>query len=169
MENTEYEQAWNDDKAPGETPAHPATSAVQAAAVATRDGEAKEFSEAFHAETPAEPAPEAKPEPKNFREAFKAARAEGLKVFEWQGKKYTTEVKAKAAPVAPAATNAAPAAPVASAPATAPTKSRLDILNAMRAKDAAIKGVKTADASPPRQALAMDPKMLGKNNTGMGV
>ena len=163
MENTEYEKAWNDDKAPGETPANPATRAVQAAAVATRDGEAKEFSDAFHAETPAEPAPEAKPEPKNFREAFKAARAEGLKVFEWQGKKYTTEVKAKAAaPVAPVATNEA-------APATAPTKSRLDILNAMRAKDAAIKGVKTADASPPRQALAMDPKMLGKNNTGMGA
>ena len=138
----DYEDAWADNgpgeaPAPKTTPAAPAENAVQAAARTQGDEQAKQFADAFHGEAPAatDAPAEVKPEPKNFREAFKAARSEGLKEFEWNGKKYTTKVKAKAAPA-----TVAPAAPVVAAP--APTKSRLAILNAMRAKDAAIKGVK---------------------------
>lgn len=49
----------------------------------------------------AAPAAEA---PKNFGSAFKEARASGAKDFEWNGKKYTTQVKeeVKAAPKKPA-------------------------------------------------------------------
>ena len=49
----------------------------------------------------AAPAAEA---PKNFGAAFKEARASGAKDFEWNGKKYTTQVKeeVKAAPKKPA-------------------------------------------------------------------
>ncbi len=58
-------------------------------------------------ETPAAPAA-----PTSFKDAFAAARRAGGKTFEWQGKKYTTEMAGdkKAAP-ASAPAPAAPAAP----------------------------------------------------------
>lgn len=59
-----------------------------------------------------EEAPAAAAAPTSFKDAFAAARRAGGKTFEWQGKKYTTEMAGgkKAAP-APTPAPAAPAAP----------------------------------------------------------
>ena len=135
---SEYEDQWAKDEAveapkaepEAEMPA-PATNAVKSAYEQARDEDAKAFSDAFNStdissEPKAEPKmatveePKQDPKPMKFGDAFKAAKAEGKKVFDFNGKKYTTDLakaKAKAvvkAPeaVAPAA-EAAPAAPVA--------------------------------------------------------
>ena len=67
----------------------------------------KAFGEAFNAP---EATPEVKPDapaakpkaPKNFKQAFAQARKDGLKVFEFNGKKFTTAIKSemKAKPAA---------------------------------------------------------------------
>ena len=54
MEATEYEKAWAD----GEEASAPAVKAVKSAAEEARDREAKEFSDAFFADDPANTAPE---------------------------------------------------------------------------------------------------------------
>lgn len=68
-------------------------------AVAKADDQAKAFSDAWNTNDRAAvvadhkgDAPAAPVAPGNFKEAFAKARADGLKVFEWQGKKFTTEV-----------------------------------------------------------------------------
>lgn len=108
--NIDYNDGWGKDETTagtGEAPSQakpspvapkPAENAVVAAAAAARDSDAKEFSDAFNA--PAAPEPKPEPAPKNFKEAFAQARADGLKVFDWNGKKYTTELKPKAPAVA---------------------------------------------------------------------
>ena len=133
----EYEDQWAKDEptvAPkaepeAEMPA-PATNAVRSAYEQARDEDAKAFSDAFNStdissepkdEVKAEPKEEPKqdPKPMRFGDAFKAAKAEGKKVFDFQGKKYTTDLaKAKAKPVVKApevVAEAAPAAPEAKA------------------------------------------------------
>ena len=130
--NKEYEDAWAEGGTADTSMADPATSAVRAAAQAERDGDAKEFSDAFHASannessgdmltdakapadskktieddsmvTPAAPAKE-----KSFNEALAEAKGTGHKLFDWNGKKYTTEAKAK--PSTPVATPGAASA-----------------------------------------------------------
>jgi hypothetical protein len=76
--------------------ARPAENAVVASARAAGDEQSKAFTEAFKSEAPMLPEPKAP----TFKEAFASARKGGEKVFEWQGKKFTTEMaKPKAAPV----------------------------------------------------------------------
>ena len=83
--------------------------------------------------------PAAKAEPKTRGEAFRAARAAGDKTFEFEGKKYTTELaKPKATPAKEEAPKAAPA-------------KRPGIMQRMRDKDTAM--VKSAQ-SKTRQSNA---------------
>lgn len=114
----DYESAWaeGEDAKPAPMVADepmvndaPVQSAVQVAARESADADAKAFSDAFNAETspvadsnakPVDLAPMEPAKPKPFKAAFAQARKDGLKVFEWNGKKYTTDVakaKAKAA------------------------------------------------------------------------
>lgn len=51
----------------------------------------------------AEKAPEPEPVKMTFGKAFAQARKDGVGTFEWRGKKYTTEMRGKAKPEAPAA------------------------------------------------------------------
>lgn len=51
-------------------------------------------------------------EPKSFKDAFAKARTDGLKVFDWNGKQYTTQMKGTQNPAS--ANPAKPAAPAAS-------------------------------------------------------
>lgn len=133
----EYEDEWTKGEAieapkaepEAEMPA-PAANAVKSAYEQARDEDAKAFSDAFNAtDISSEPKDEPKmaaveepkqdPKPMKFGDAFKAAKAEGKKVFDFNGKKYTTDLaKAKAKPVVKAPEVAAepeakPAAPVA--------------------------------------------------------
>lgn len=111
----DYESAWSEgeDAKPAPVVADepmvddaPVQSAVQVAARESADADAKAFSDAFNAETspvadsnvkPVDLAPAEPAKPKTFKASFAQARKDGLKVFEWNGKKYTTDVaKAKA-------------------------------------------------------------------------
>ena len=84
------------------------------------------------AESKEESKAESKAEPKTRGEAFRAARAAGDKTFEFEGKKYTTELaKPKATPAKEEAPKAAPA-------------KRPGIMQRMRDKDTAM--VKSAQA-----------------------
>jgi hypothetical protein len=86
----------SDDAADSDEVAQPAVNAVIASARMAGDEQSKAFTEAFKSEAPMLPEPKAP----TFKEAFASARKGGEKVFEWQGKKYTTEMaKPKAAPV----------------------------------------------------------------------
>lgn len=140
MDNTndEYRNAWAEGEAAAaeptkaapidDEPVAPAVNAVKAAYESDRDAQAKEFSDAFNKLPPA-PGEEApvEPKPATFKQAFAAARAKALanpedkslKVFEFNGKKFTTELKATKAPVAKAAD---PVAEPAAAPAENPNK-----------------------------------------------
>lgn len=102
-DNDAYVQAWNE----GETPepakevsvledVAPPVSEARVAADAAREKDAKEFSDAFHADEPKVEAPK----PTSFKQAFAKARLDGAKVFDWNGKKYTTQLKSDAAPAA---------------------------------------------------------------------
>ena len=55
------------------------------------------------------PSPAAAPKSMSFKEAFATARKGGGKTFEWQGKKYTTDLAKPAAKPAPKAAAPAPA------------------------------------------------------------
>lgn len=86
----------------------PVVNAVKSAYDKERDEDAKAFSEAFNAEASpvvdskveaAELAPMKEVKPMKFGDAFKAAKAEGKKVFDFNGKKYTTDLaKSKTKP-----------------------------------------------------------------------
>ena len=119
MDKDEYADAWNEGEG------KPAEKAVNAAQQAQAEDE-KAYGEGWGLSPDTQDAPKAKPaeaaEPAEkapavpFKEAFAAARKGGAKTFEWNGKQYTTELKAKAQdkPAAPAAKPvAAPAAPAA--------------------------------------------------------
>ena len=56
------------------------------------------------------PVTEEPKKPQSFKEAFAANRKAGAKVFEWNGKKYTTALKSEVKPKAAAPAVAAPAA-----------------------------------------------------------
>lgn len=101
-----YEDAWAE-TGPGEAPAKetadglapavepvaPAVNAVKAAYQAKRADEAKQFSDAFNKDdTAAEPDPVIPAEPADFKVAAAAARKAGLAAFEWNGKKYATDL-----------------------------------------------------------------------------
>lgn len=92
----EYDNAWAEGEAAAAEPS-PAPGAAlnpaKAAYESERSSQAKEFSDAFHSDAPTTAKPEAKPA--SFKDAFRAARAGGLKTFDFNGKKYTTELKAE--------------------------------------------------------------------------
>lgn len=104
-----WDQAGTESENGGATPSE--------AAVPRQDprvAESAEMSKAFD-EPDQEVSIKEKAEPATFSEAFKAARAGGKGSFTWNGKSYTTQLKAekKAAPAAkPAASSGKPAAPV---------------------------------------------------------
>ena len=169
----EYEDQWAKDEpavAPkaepeAEMPA-PATNAVRSAYEQARDEDAKAFSDAFNAtdissesddgsasksmsvtkdQIKAEPMEEPKqdPKPMKFGDAFKAAKAEGKKVFDFNGKKYTTDLAraTKAKPVVKAPEVAAEPEVKPAAPAAKEDKSIYDdntfpknVINAVKSK-----------------------------------
>lgn len=98
MEDT-YEKGWLDAQdpkveAPAVTEDKPVdagpsaeAAAMQVGAKAAKDAQASEFSQAFHADEP-KPA-------ETFKQAFARNRKDGAKVFEFNGKKYTTNVASK--------------------------------------------------------------------------
>jgi hypothetical protein len=101
--NDEYKDAWDEEERPPVVDRAPAPGPVPD----PMGDDAAKLEEAFNEEPgqadPAEmPKEEAKPEFKSFAEAFRHHRANGDKVFEWKGKKYTTELKKAAKPVAKA-------------------------------------------------------------------
>lgn len=100
--------------------AQPAENAVIAAAKVASQDQARAFADAFKSETPMKPEPKAA----TFKEAFAAARKSGGKVFEWQGKKYTTEM-AKPVAAAKADSPVHEAAPVVAASKPAPAQGDL--------------------------------------------
>ena len=130
----DFEAEWSNDEAPAKTDV--ADKVVDSAVADKAKGDA-EFSAAFTADddsaavAPAavvEPKAEAKPaepaKPLSFKQTFAAQRAAGAKTFDWNGKKYTTELaKPKAKPVVKAAPVAAPS--VAKAPAPPAQKTTL--------------------------------------------
>lgn len=131
----DYESAWAEGEDAKPAPAvmdepledvAPAQSAVQAAAREAADADAKAFSEAFNAEAspvkaadvkPVDLAPAEPAKPKPFKAAFAQARKDGLKVFEWNGKKYTTDLAKAKTKVAEPAKQAEPVVAPAEAPA----------------------------------------------------
>jgi hypothetical protein len=130
-----YEQAWTDSEPKVEAPAVtepdlsdmkapepvPEVSSMKAEAASQADAQAKEFSDAFHADEPKKAM--------SFKEAFAKARKGGEKLFEFNGKKCTTalapalkgEAKPKMARAASPAAPAAPAVQVADAQKAEPT------------------------------------------------
>ena len=96
--------------------------------------------------------PAAKAEPKTRGEAFRAARAAGDKTFEFEGKKYTTELaKPKATPAKEEAPKAAPA-------------KRPGIMQRMRDKDTAM--VKSAQAKTRQGNADLGSANAGPSGTG---
>lgn len=76
-------------------------------------------------ETEKEAAPAPAPAParaQTFKEAFASARRAGDRTFEWQGKKYTTEMAGAKKPAAPAASAPAPSASRSVSPAPTPSR-----------------------------------------------
>jgi hypothetical protein len=140
MPDTTYDEAIADEQA-----AKPAENAVVAAAKASREADAEEFTKAWNSEPEAAPvAPKAAEKPADFKSAFAAARAEGAKDFAWNGKKYTTALATdkKAAPVAMGNearhSVAAPvAAPKGAAPSSNPAKDSSKLVPATLGKSSA--------------------------------
>lgn len=109
-----FAEATAEDPKPAAPDLEPLGDASAPAAAPAEDEDAKLFGEAFNApeaEKPGEPMgkPEAIPlAPANFKEAFAKARKAGDKVFEFNGKKFTTALKSEMKPKAkPAAVSAA--------------------------------------------------------------
>jgi hypothetical protein len=148
-----YEDAWNEDHPPlaplnqvdsplKKSVPEPTENPVRAAAKASAEADAKEFSDAFHSDTATASTPGAKgastsgkPAPAKamgFKETFAAQRKAGAKIFEWNGKLYTTELagtagsstaqKAKTPPAAAPVEVAAKTQPRVVAAATAPAQ-----------------------------------------------
>lgn len=102
----EYEDAWAEEdqleKPASETPASQEAAVqsapdVKAEAQTQADSDAQAFSQAFHdaPEVGTEPAPAKSVEtaqPTDFKSAFAKARKDGLKTFDWNGKKYSTDL-----------------------------------------------------------------------------
>lgn len=87
----EYADGWM--AAEAETISNEKVTPAQDAVSAARESASAEYSDAFSKAT-AEP--QVSKEPKSFKTAFAEARSAGQKQFEWQGKKYTTEMKSAA-------------------------------------------------------------------------
>ena len=126
----------------------------------------KAFSEAFNAP---EATPEAKPEapvakpeaPKSFKAAFAQARKDGLKVFEFNGKKFTTAIKSemKAKPAAAVSADSQMPAPMADkAPAKPAQRPSIYAKNPVRDVINAFKGDgqprETVDEQVQRQRMS---------------
>jgi len=104
----------------------------------------------------AESKEEPKAEPKTRGEAFRAARAAGDKTFEFEGKKYTTELaKPKATPAKEEAPKVAPKATPAKRP---------GIMQRMRDKDTAM--VKSAQAKTRQGNADLGSANAGPSGTG---
>ena len=177
----------------------PAENAVLAAAKADAEKQAADFTESFHMSDedralrskPVEPEIKA---PANFKDAFAQARKDGLKVFDYNGKKFTTELKSAAKPVAKPASNPAvqadtpvqsmAAKPAAKAPMAMPNdEPAMPMITKPGANDhfqadGQVKGSpakvapKPAAAPAPkaeRQVLHINTDELGKNNALMGA
>jgi len=105
----------------------------------------------------------------SFKEAFASARGAGDKTFEWQGKKYTTEVASpKSAKAAEPAPKPAKAAETESKPVKAAAKyeTPYDRMNRINREEAAAKkAAKTSEPAPKRSGYSV-PK--SSEFTGMG-
>ena len=123
-ETREFAKAWAESQQTKED--SPAMSAVSKAAEVEGSTELKDYADAHKdmdagvIATPVkEPQVESKEipaveRPKSFREAFAEARKSGVKIFDWNGKKYTTQLageKQAAKPVAKPAGGVAKAEP----------------------------------------------------------
>lgn len=83
-----FAEATADDPKPPAPDLEPMEPVKEAASAPVEDEDAKLFSEAFNAsDAPVKPA--------NFKDAFAHARKSGLKVFEFNGKKFTTALKSE--------------------------------------------------------------------------
>jgi len=86
-----FAEATADDPKPPAPDLEPMEPVKEAASAPVEDEDAKLFSEAFNApDAPVKPAA-----PANFKDAFAHARKSGLKVFEFNGKKFTTALKSE--------------------------------------------------------------------------
>jgi hypothetical protein len=128
----EYEadfKTFSDEDTPKEAASEPAIGLT----MESMKAEADEYSGAFDEDAKAEPAgaespeenlndfdakaekemevPMEKKKPSSFKEAFKSARDDGLSEFEWNGKKYTTQLKSDVKAPKATTSEAAPANP----------------------------------------------------------
>lgn len=110
MAEPEYDIEW-ETMTKGETKpdAAPAEKEDDPFEFASKEAE-KRFNAPVNMPEEDKPAAEEPKKPQSFKEAFAANRKAGAKVFEWNGKKYTTALKSEVKPKAAAPAVAAPAA-----------------------------------------------------------